>query len=148
MKLLDNYVKLTNLFSVGLTFSDTPRKILLTGKGFDLNISFEIFDFFFQFLWRREVTVDTLNPFVYYLRSITSENFKSLYITLFKNIRGQNLFWKNGNCFLFTTGTKPNILRSAHAYMRTSLLVVSETEKSFLFKSSLTLFWKPQVRPD
>ena len=53
------------------------------------------------------MTVDTLNPptFVYYSISITSDNFKSLSITIFENIHGQDLFLKNEKRPYLPTGS-------------------------------------------
>ena len=62
------------------------------------------FRFFYHFRWRPEVTVDTLIPptFVYYSSSITSENFKSLSITIFENILRTRYLLKKRKTAIFT----------------------------------------------
>ena len=71
-------------------------------------INFEIFDFFFHFRSRPEVTADILIPLYHTTieRSTIPESFMSQSLTVFENIRGQNDFLKTENRPYLPTGSE------------------------------------------
>ena len=69
---------------------------------------FEIYDSFYHFRLRPEVTVDVLNPivFAYIERSIFGISFISLWFTVSEKKGGQDDFLKNVNRPYLTTGSE------------------------------------------